>query len=250
MPTRRKLQPTPQEAPLYPMRINKYLALKNFATRRGADDLVASGKVLLNGRVAVLGDKVTETDSVTVSGFKKKKYLYFAYNKPTGVITHSPEDHEEDIRAQVGSELTDRGVFPIGRLDKASHGLMILTNDGRITDRLLNPKFDHEKEYEVMTQDRIRDSFPEYMSKGVVIEGYKTRPCIVKKLDDNLFRITLNEGKKHQIRRMVAAMYNQVTDIKRTRILNIKLGQLRDGAYRPIEGKELGEFLKHLGIEE
>ncbi len=248
---RRKLQPAVQVAPDYPMRINKYLALKNYATRRGADELVMGGKVTLNGKIAVLGDKVKETDTVVVkdSG-KKKKYFYYAYNKPVGIITHSPEAHEEDIRAQVGSELTDRGVFPVGRLDKASHGLMILTSDGRITDRLLNPKFDHEKEYEVTTRDRIRDSFPTYMSKGVTIEGYKTRPCIVKKLEDNLFRITLNEGKKHQIRRMVAALYNQVSDIKRTRILSIKLGQLRDGAYRPIEGKELEGFLKDLHLIE
>ena len=246
---RRKLQPTIQEAPEYPMRINKYLALKNYATRRGADELVMSGKVTLNGRMAVLGDKVKETDVVEVKdGGKKKKYFYYAYNKPVGIITHSPESHEEDIRSQVGHELTDRGVFPVGRLDKASHGLMILTNDGRITDRLLNPKFDHEKEYEVTTRDRLRDSFPQYMSKGVTIEGYTTKPCIVKKLEDTLFRITLNEGKKHQIRRMVAALYNQVTDIKRTRVLNIKLGQLRDGAYRPIEGDELQDFLKHLSL--
>lgn len=237
------------EAPLYPMRINKYLAFKHYATRRGADELITARQVKINGTVAVLGDKVTEEDVVEVKVQKNQpERLYFAYHKPKGIITHSPEGDEEDVRQNVGSELVSKGVFPVGRLDKNSHGLLILTNDGRITDKLLNPKFDHEKEYEVETRERLRDSFEKHMSLGVQIEGYKTKPCIVKRIDDTHFRIILREGKKHQIRRMVVALHNEVRDLKRIRIMNIPLGNIPKGKYRQIKGKELTQFLTDLGI--
>jgi len=240
-------QPEP-EAPAYPMRINRYLALKGHATRRGADELVEKHRVIINGRVAVLGDKVSETDLVEVkSGKRPTQLFYFAYNKPRGVITHSPGEEETDIREDV-PELAEKGVFPIGRLDKDSHGLIILTNDGRITDRLLNPAAQHDKEYVVKTKYPLRDSFKAHMEEGVDIEGYLTKPAKVKILGEKSFAITLTEGKKHQVRRMVVAMHNEVEDLKRSRILNINLGKLNAGAFRPIEGEELREFLKVLGL--
>ena len=238
-----------QKMPSYPMRINKYLALKNYATRRGADELIAKKQVKINGTVAVLGDKVEEKDIVEVKEQKnKKEYRYYAYHKPIGIISHSPDEGEKDVRESMGPELLSKGVFPIGRLDKSSHGLMILTNDGRITDRLLNPKFDHEKEYEVETRERLRDSFEKHMSAGVEIEGYKTKPCIVKRIDDTRFRIILREGKKHQIRRMVVALHNQIIDLKRIRVLNVPLGNIPKGKYRQIKGKELETFLTELNL--
>lgn len=231
------------------MRINKYLALHNYSTRRGADELIEKGQVLLNGKRAQLGDQVEEGDTVEVKVSKKKvPYRYVVYYKPKGVITHSPQDEEMDIRAAVAEHPELEGLFPIGRLDKASSGLIILTNDGRVTDRLLNPDKEHDKEYRVRTVQKLRDSFKVHMEAGVQIEDYKTKPAKVRIINENTFSITLTEGKKHQIRRMVVAMHNEVADLVRTRILNIKQAGLKPGEYRPIEGEELKEFLTKLGL--
>ena len=216
-----------EEAPLFPMRINKYLAWKKFSTRKGADALISAKKVFINGKPAVLGSKVNEADKVEVKGAKAEHYQYFAYYKPIGVETDSPKE----------------GLFPIGRLDKASHGLLILTNDGRITDRLLNPKYVHEKEYVVRTKNKLRSSFKNKMESGVNIEGYVTQRCQVKILSDFTFKIILTEGKKHQIRRMCSALFQEVEDLKRERIMNIKLGTLKPKGLREIKGKELSTFL-------
>lgn len=216
----------------FPVRINKYLADQKIATRRGADDLIRTNKVFINGKLAVLGSKVFKKDKVEVRGAQKKEYKYLAYNKSIGIETDSPK---EDL-------------FPLGRLDKASHGLIILTNDGRITDQLLNPKYFHEKEYLVKTKEKLRNNFKQKMEAGVNIEGYLTKKCKVKIVNDNTFRVTLTEGKKHQIRRMCSALFQEVADLKRERIMNIKLGNLAKGAMREIKGEELANFLKSLGI--
>ncbi len=211
----------------YPMRINKYLALKKISTRRGADELIRQQKVFINGKRAVLGSKVNEGDKVELKGAKLKEYKYFAYNKPIGVETDSPKE----------------GLFPLGRLDKASHGLLILTDDGRITDQLLSPKYFHEKEYVVKTKQKLRGSFKDKMEAGVNIEGYVTKPCKVEIVNEFTFRVILTEGKKHQIRRMCSALFQDVADLKRERIMNIKLGQLKSKGVREIKGKELSIFL-------
>ncbi|KKS24048.1 MAG: RluF [Candidatus Nomurabacteria bacterium GW2011_GWC2_41_8] len=215
------------------MRINKYLALKQISTRRGADELIADKKVFINGKLALLGSKINETDTVEVRGAKAKEYLYFAYNKLIGVETGSL------YPAKRGAE----NLFPLGRLDKASHGLLILTNDGRITERLLNPKYFHEKEYVVKTSNKLRSNFKQKMEAGVNIEGYITKPCKVKIINDFTFRIVLTEGKKHQIRRMCSALFQEVADLKRERIMNIKLGSLKPNILREIKGVELITFL-------
>ncbi len=234
----------------YPMRINKYLAREGITTRRGADELVTRGKVLINGRVALLGEKINKGDKVELRGkTTTKNFLYFAYNKPVGVITHSPQLGEKDIKQSVETAPELQGVFPIGRLDKDSSGLIILTNDGRVTDRLLNPEYDHDKEYRVRTLDPIRDSFKKFMEAGVDIEGYLTKPCLVRKTGPKSFNITLTEGKKHQIRRMISALHNTVVDLERVRILNIRLDNLKPGAWRPIIGEELTTFLTHIGMK-
>ena len=231
------------------MRINKYLAVNGYATRREADTLIEKKKVLVNGELAVLGQKVEKDDLVEIrAGGIQKKYVYFAYHKPQGVITHSPQEGEDDIKEATKKFKELRGTFPVGRLDKDSYGLIILTNDGRITDRLLNPDYAHDKEYLVKTKQSLRESFKRTMEAGVDIEGYKTKKCRVERLGDYTFRITLTEGKKHQIRRMVAALHNEVADLKRTRILSIELRGLPSGAFRPIEGKELERFLKEIGL--
>lgn len=211
----------------YPMRINKYLALKQISTRRGADALINDKKVYINGKLAVLGSKVNESDKVEVRGAEEKAYKYYAYNKPIGVETDSPQ----------------AGLFPLGRLDKASHGLLILTNDGRITDKLLNPKYVHEKEYRVKTKEKLRSNFKTKMEAGVNIEGYKTQPCTVTIVNENTFRVVLTEGKKHQIRRMCSALFQEVMDLKRERIMNITLGKMKPNSLREIKGEELSTFL-------
>lgn len=226
------------------MRINKYLALKKISTRRGADELVEKKKVYINGKLAELGSKVNETDKVEVKGMEHQKaYVYYAYNKPVGVITHSPQDEEEDIKEAIKKTGLPKGIFPVGRLDKASHGLIILTNDGRITDQLLNPKYEHEKEYVVKTSNKLRSNFKDKMEAGVNIEGYKTKKCKVTIVNENTFRVILNEGKKHQIRRMCSALFQEVADLKRIRVMNIKLEKLGSNSFREIKGEELKTFL-------
>ena len=220
---------------LYPMRINKYLAFIKISTRRGADELVKNKKVLINGKIASLGDKVNEQDKVEVKENKNPKiYKYFAYNKPINLTT---EDIVKDA------------LFPIGRLDKNSHGLLILTNDGRITDELLNPKYEHEKEYTVKTSNKLRSNFKQKMEAGVNIEGYQTKKCKVNIINDYTFKVILTEGKKHQIRRMCSALFQEIADLKRIRIINITLGNLKPNASREIKGEELNTFLKEINMK-
>ena len=235
----------------FPMRINKYLALKKISTRRGADELIKEKKVFINGKLATLGDKINEKDKVEIKGDKNPKiYVYFAYHKPIGIITHSPGEKETDIKENIQNSKMPKDVFPIGRLDKDSHGLIILTNDGRITDQLLNPKYIHEKEYIVKTSNKLRSNFKQKMEAGVNIEGYKTKKCKVQIINDFTFKIILTEGKKHQIRRMCSALFQEIADLKRIRIMNIKLDSLKPNAYREINGKELNIFLESLGMKE
>lgn len=230
----------------YPVRINKYLALRGFCSRREADDLIARGKVKVNGKVAKLGRMIAETDEVSVGG-QRKKLVYYALNKPRGIITHSPQQGEKSI-AEV-CKFPEK-VFPLGRLDKASRGLIILTNDGRATDKLLNPKFAHEKEYMVRVHKPVSESFLKCLGRGVVLDdGTRTKPCQVKKRGDASFMIILTEGKKRQIRRMCEILGYQVLDLNRVRIMNIQLADLRPGAYRKIAGTELMEFLAGIHLE-
>ncbi len=225
------------------MRINKYLAMRGIATRKDADTLIEKGLVRINGRRAVLGDKVLPTDVVEVR-HTQKKHRYFAYNKPRGIITHSPQEDEKDIAGIIPL----KGVFPVGRLDKDSYGLIILTDDARITDRLLNPDRTHEKEYRVSTTRELPPNFKKRMEAGVNIEGYRTKPCTVHVEGAKKFTITLTEGKKHQIRRMCAALAVDVFNLERIRVMNVRLGGLKSGQYREITGTELAQFLKALGL--
>lgn len=225
------------------MRINKYLASLGLLSRREADRHIAEGLVYINGKRATLGSQVKEGDKVETR-LPKKAYRYFAYNKPIGIVTHSPEENQKGISDVAGIA----GVYPVGRLDKDSHGLIILTDDGRVTGRLLGPEAGKEKEYVVQTKEHIPPSFKTRMEKGVDIEGYVTQPATVKILGERKFSIILTEGKKHQIRRMCAAWGYTVADLKRVRVMNIKLGTLKPGQFRTIKGQELKEFLNGLGI--
>jgi len=233
----------------FPLRINKYLAHTGVASRREADVLIASGKVTINGKKAEMGQSVSETDTVAVVG-KTKAKSYYAYYKGRGVITHSPAEHETDIATKLAEDYGITHVSPIGRLDKDSEGLMILSNDGRITGPLLDPENDNEKEYEVLVDKPISGMFRRAMEAGVDIEGYRTKPArvIANTKNDKRFLLVITEGKKHQIRRMCAALGYQVQSLKRNRILNIELGKLKPNQYRKIADVELKEFLKTLGL--
>ncbi|MSU45201.1 MAG: rRNA pseudouridine synthase [Candidatus Zambryskibacteria bacterium] len=230
----------------YPVRINKYLAHKGLATRTGVDELIKSSKILINGVVAKLGDKVLETDKIVVRGtHNKKKYVYFAYNKPKGVVSTNPQRDEKGIMESVK---VPEKVFPIGRLDKESHGLIILTNDGRITDRLLNPIYDHEKEYVVEVDRKFTPGFLRNMQGGVDIGEAVTKPAIVSKIEENIFSITLTEGRNRQIRRMTEKLGYTVRDLQRIRIQNIELSNTPLNSYREIKDEELNEFLKSIKL--
>jgi len=232
----------------YPIRINKFLAFKNFATRKGADDLIKKGYVFINGRKAVLGDQVYRDEDVTVSNnIPKKDYVYYAYNKATGVSTN-PDVKTKDILSVTKFKEV---VFPIGRLDKDSHGLILMTNDGRVTDRLLSPKYVHEKEYVVKVEPNFSDKFLELMANGVHFDKFISKKCKVWRTTSkskDTFNIILTEGKKRQIRRMCEALHHKVINLKRIRVMNIELGKLNEGEYRTINGDELDILLKSLQL--
>lgn len=219
---------------IYPIRINKYLSQKGYCGRREADGFIKSGLVKINGKVATLGQKVLETDKVEVSNklkVKSENYKYLAFNKKSGVST-------EDV-------IID-DLLPIGRLDKDSEGLLLLSNDRRIVKYVLDPKYDHEKEYIVTVDKNVKDSFIRKMTKGVDIEGYLTKPAKVSKKDENKFSIIITEGKKHQIRRMCAALGYQVRKLKRVRIMHISLKNLKPGMSRDLTATEKEVLLSKL----
>jgi len=232
----------------YPIRINRYLYLKGFCSRRKADQLIEKGDILINGKVAVLGAKVLDGDDVTVGKKVKKltsEYKYYLYHKPRGIVSHNPQEGEKSVEDVSG---LPKDFFPVGRLDKASHGLMLLTNDGRIVNRLLSPEFEHEREYVVRVDKKITNSFITRMKKGVNIEGYVTKPSTARKVNDFTFNITLTEGKKHQIRRMTVALGYQVKDLKRIRIMDLTLNTIEEGQTRKLSNEERTALLEELTI--
>lgn len=247
----RKQQPTPSESEVleFPVRLNRYLAHKGFSTRRGADELIEKGLVKINGDTAKLGDQVRSSDDIVEVSPKiiaktEGSYRYVAYYKPRGISTDTQKEGES-IKMTLPAL---RGLFPLGRLDKDSRGLIILTNDGRLTNRILSPDRAHEKEYRVKVDKPVSDSFIRHLEKGVLIEGYKTKPAKARRAGETIFVITLTEGKKHQIRRMCAAKGYQVLELTRTRVMNVKLGDLKEGAYREIIGEELTTLKKSIGL--
>lgn len=234
----------------YPIRINKYLYKTGYCSRREADRLIEEGQIKINGKLAVLGQKVEASDSVEMSDKVKRmpeNYAYFILNKPRGVVSHNPQDGEKSAE-DFFTEFRGKKLAPIGRLDKDSFGLMLMTNDGRIVDKMLNPKYDHEKEYVVRVDKVLKESFVRKMEKGVDIEGYMTKPCQVKQTGEKSFRIILTEGKKHQIRRMCVALGYQVKELKRVRIMNLRLGNLHPGQTRELKMQERVDLLKNVGL--
>ena len=232
----------------YPIRLNRYLYLTGVCSRRAADRLIAQHEVFVNNKVATLGQKVHKGDFVSLGAQAKKlknSYKYYLYHKPVGVVSHNPQRDETDA-------VTDAGLphefAPVGRLDKASQGLMLLTNDGRIVHKLLNPDFHHTKTYTVTLDKPIKNHHIKIMQNGVNIEGYITQPAHIIKKNDTTLSMKLTEGKKHQIRRMCAALGYQVRILKRTAILHLKLSGLAPDEKRELTEKELHALFATLGM--
>jgi len=233
----------------YPMRINQYLSKQGVASRREADKLIIAGKVTLNSKVAVLGDRVNKDDKVVVDHKtmeqKEAAYVYLAFNKPIDVVTN-PEKGQKSIADMIKYRTP---LTPMGRLDKESHGLIILTNDTRVTGKLLESENEHEKEYRVTVDKKLTPMFQKAITSGIKLEDFVAKPCKLTKISHTEFFLTITEGKKHQIRRMCAALGYQIVDLERTRIININLADLKDGQVREITGNERENFLKQLELK-
>lgn len=246
MPTNSKTVKQNKNKDSEPIRLNHYLAIKKIATRRGADKLIESGVILVNGKVATIGMKVTDNDDVKVLKDTASEYKYIAYHKPVGIVTVGPNPGERAIPVKDFGE----GMFPIGRLDKDSHGLIIITNDGRVTGALLDPKKNHDKEYRITVSKPVTNNLLRGMKEGIRIgAGVNTRKALVRKIDPHTLEIVLTEGKNRQIRRMAMAYGFEVSELLRFRIMNIELGNLKPGQHRSIMGAELETFLKQLGLK-
>lgn len=232
----------------YPMRLSRFLAIAGRATRREADELILQGKVLVDGQKAQVGQKIDGPDHKVVIQSKKeeqKEYQYVAYYKPRGVITHTPRKKEKDIREVSGY----KDLYPLGRLDKDSEGLILLTNDGRVTDRLLHPRFAHEKEYVVSLDIPFQTKWEKVLKAGVMSEGEKLTLRKLQIIDPYTLSITLTEGKKHQVRRMLESLGVYVTRLVRVRIMNVHLGNLKEGQARELTGKAKSGFLREIGLQ-
>lgn len=227
------------------MRINKYISETGICSRREADQWIIDKRVTINGIVAELGSDVSAGDSVCVDHKpigQKKKSVYIALNKPVG-ITCTTEKH---VKGNIVDFVNHKErIFPIGRLDKDSQGLILLTNDGDIVNKILRAENNHEKEYIVTVNKSITSEFVKGMSSGVKILGTKTNPCKVTKINDTVFRIILTQGLNRQIRRMCQVFGYKVVKLQRIRIMNVKLKGLEIGQWRNLTKEELEGLIKN-----
>lgn len=227
------------------MRINKFISETGICSRREADEIIKSGKVTINGVLAELGSTAEVGDLVCIDGNPigaKNKNVYIALNKPIG-ITCTTERH---IKGNIVDFVNHKErIFPIGRLDKDSDGLILLTNDGDIVNKILRSENNHEKEYIVTVNKPITDAFIKGMASGVKILGTKTKPCKVTKVGEKVFKIILTQGLNRQIRRMCAVFDYKVVRLQRIRIMNIHLGKLKKGQWRDLTEDELKELAKN-----
>jgi 23S rRNA pseudouridine2604 synthase len=223
-------------------RLNKFISSTGFCSRREADKLIEQGRVKVNGVVAELGTKVAPGDTVEVDGKSITaggERIYLALNKPVGITCTTDLKDRDNIIDFLRHPVR---IFPIGRLDKPSEGLIFLTNDGDIVNKILRAGNNHEKEYLVWVDRNITDDFITKMSNGVPILDTITRKCLVEKQGPNKFRIILTQGLNRQIRRMCEHLGYNVTKLKRVRIMNITLGDLRPGEWRYLTPQEMAEI--------
>jgi pseudouridine synthase len=232
------------------MRLQKWLSLAGACSRRQGENFIQAGRVRVNSEVVTtLGTKIDpEQDRVELDGKPlqiKPQKLYVALHKPKGIITSARHGDKKVVVDLI--DLPHR-LYPIGRLDKDSTGLLLMTNDGRLHHHLAHPSFDHEKEYEVTVDRPIADRALRLFAEGLIILGSKTRPALVKRLSDRQFSIVLQEGRNRQIRRMVQQVGHRVVSLKRIRVANIRLGSLPPGAWRHLSAAETRKLLSGLSI--
>ncbi len=226
------------------MRLNKFISDTGVCSRREADQWIEAGRVTLNGAVAALGTQVQSGDDVRIDGESldtKPADVYIALNKPIGVTCTTERDIKNNIVAFVGHA---ERIFPIGRLDKDSEGLILLTNNGDIVNRVLRAENAHEKEYVVTVDKPVTATFLAGLANGVRILGTVTLPCRTKQLGPCVFGITLTQGLNRQIRRMCAVFGYRVRRLQRTRIMHIELGALQSGRWRDLTASEVAPLLK------
>ena len=221
------------------VRLNKYISESGFCSRREADKLIQSGLVTIDGVKAEMGTKVTKGQKVRVNGrliSKEEELVYIALNKPVGITCTTEHKVKGNIVDFVNHK---KRIFPIGRLDKDSQGLILMTNDGDIVNKILRAGNNHEKEYIVTVNKPINDEFVKKMSNGIRILGQVTKKCYVKEEGNNTFRIILTQGLNRQIRRMCESLGYEVVKLKRIRIMNINLSDLKIGKWRELTYNEL-----------
>ncbi len=228
------------------IRLQKLLSEQGICSRRDAEDLIRKGKIKINGQIATLGDRADFSDKIEIKGsvlkLKKPEFIVMAYHKPKGV-----ECTLKEIPGQTTLADIDFGavrVFPIGRLDTLSRGLLLLTNDGELANRLMHPRYDHKKEYLVTVSKEFSGEVLQKMGRGVIIDGKKTRKCEVEKIMPKIFRIVLREGRNRQIRKMCEAFDLKVVDLVRIQVEKIKLGELPEGKWRILSETEVNSLKK------
>jgi 23S rRNA pseudouridine2604 synthase len=225
------------------VRLNKYISETGVCSRREADKWIEAGRVTLNGHAAVLGTQVADGDDVRIDGDLigvKKKQIYIALNKPVGIICTTEAHIEDNIIQHIGYP---ERIFPVGRLDRDSEGLILLTNDGDIVNEILRAENNHEKEYLVTVDRPITDLALRMMAGGVKIMGELTKPAKVTRINAQCFRIILTQGLNRQIRRMCAALGYKAQRLQRVRIMNVQLGNLRSGQWRHLTAAELSGLI-------
>jgi len=222
--------------------LNKYISSSGMCSRREAEKFINEGRVTINGKPTQLGNRVGKKDLVKLDGRVVKPQnttLYIALNKPVGIVSTTDEREPKNIIKHINYP---ERLFPIGRLDKPSEGLIFLTNDGDIVNKILRAGNNHEKEYFVTVNRSISENFIEKMGNGIPILGTVTNNCLVEKVADKIFKIILTQGLNRQIRRMCEYLDYEVTKLKRTRIMNVELGYLQTGDWRELTEEEMKEI--------
>lgn len=232
------------------IRINKYLSEAGYCSRRKADELINAGKVTIDGKTAVMGDKVEEHQIVRVGKqriVRDEPMIIIALNKPKGIVCTTAENEKDNI---IKFLKFPQRIYPVGRLDKASEGLILLTNQGEMADALMRARNYHEKEYLVRVNKPITKDFIKGMRGGVPILDTVTRQCKVRSIDKHTFEIVLTQGLNRQIRRMCEYFGYKVVSLKRIRIMNIHLGSLKTGQWRHLSADEVKQLMLMLNLEQ
>lgn len=232
------------------IRINKFMSEAGFCSRREGDRILEEGRVTIDGKKALPGDRVLPGQQVRVDGRliqKEKEEIFLAFYKPKGIVcTTAKTENGEKIQNVIDYIQYPQRVYPVGRLDTASEGLLLLTNQGEAMERILRGRYDHEKEYFVQVDHKITDAFLKGMEKGVPILDTVTKPCRIWKVEDNCFRIVITQGLNRQIRRMCEYFGYRVTFLRRDRVMNITLKGLKKGRYRKLTPEEIEELKRLL----